>query len=74
MHESDIELGLGLHPLRIPAELLAGRGVDVSEIFHDENGSNGAGFRIGNAGRASGRDPGSLTVLDSASNVAGASY
>ena len=36
---------------------LVSRGVEVSEIFHDENGGNGAGFRIGNAGRAPGRDP-----------------
>ena len=48
-------------------EDLIARGVDVSEIFHDENGSNGAGFRIGNAGRAPGRDPEGRTYASYAS-------
>ena len=36
---------------------LAERGVDVSEIFHDADGSLGGGFRAGTEGRATGPDP-----------------
>jgi catechol 2,3-dioxygenase-like lactoylglutathione lyase family enzyme len=36
---------------------LVSQGVEVSEVFHDENGGLGAGFRIGTAGRAPGPDP-----------------
>ncbi|MFI7065135.1 VOC family protein [Kribbella sp. NPDC050124] len=36
---------------------LVSHGVEVSEVFHDEGGGTGGGFRIGNDGRAPGRDP-----------------
>lgn len=36
---------------------LAGRGVEVSEIFHDAGGGLGGGFHAGNEGRAPGPDP-----------------
>lgn len=36
---------------------LVGRGVDVSEIFHNAGGSLGAGFVAGSAGHAPGPDP-----------------
>ena len=36
---------------------LIARGAEVSEVFHDANGSLGGGFHIGTEGRAPGADP-----------------
>jgi catechol 2,3-dioxygenase-like lactoylglutathione lyase family enzyme len=38
-------------------EELVSRGADVSEVFHGADGNLGAGFHIGNEGRAPGHDP-----------------
>jgi hypothetical protein len=36
---------------------LGAKGIEIGEIFHDAGGGLGAGFHIGNEGRAPGRDP-----------------
>jgi catechol 2,3-dioxygenase-like lactoylglutathione lyase family enzyme len=36
---------------------LVSKGVEVSEVFHDANGSPGGGFHPGTASRQAGRDP-----------------
>ena len=48
---------LAVDDIDIARAELQSRGVEVSPVFHDVNGSLGGGFQIGDKGRALGHDP-----------------
>lgn len=48
---------LAVYDIDATRQELLSKGVDVSEVFHDANGSTGGGFIAGTAARAAGPDP-----------------